>query len=1002
MYLSKLKLRFLHQACLGVFFISFNATASDQIKVIETPQRLSTWLSQQAAFKNPQSNPDVYWLGMSWLSQAEIAYQAQLQKKILQDLDQQIQNNKKKTSALKDLRRWIASLPNTGRVPLPQQDPYWLEVNPAADPVLQAKDRVVIPKDPKSITVINAQGQLCTLPYRPQVFIEHYLRHCETPSLLGNINKKIMVVQADGQITRRPLHTQAKHSQGISSGSWLWSASGLVDQALEKDILELLSYAGPSGSTELDSVLKGSRVFMDSPPSVSHNTNHLQFIRPTPSDWGSVGVLQNPNARMQDEGYAGLSISHVEPYQRYSVMLQPFSWMEFGFRYTDIQNRLYGPSDFSGSQTYKDKSIDAKFLLLEETISRPALALGFRDAVGTGLFSSEYLVASKRSTNFDWSLGLAWGYMAGRQDFKNPLSYVRSGLNQRSVNDVGSGGNFSSSYFQGPVSLFGGLEYQTPWKDIILKAEFEGNNYQREPQSNNQAQKSPFNFGAVYRFGPANLTLAWERGNQVMLNVQFGGNLSQLRTPKMSEPQILPVAAWQAPTSIKANTSSGEVQVTPIQPIQVSNIGPDVSLSTPQVTPSSIISSTPSNSSSGNQSLHFGKTAKAFLEQTGWQLLSIEKLGNHWYVKVAEAEGQHIEDRIQRGIRVLHRDAPPEIIHFRVIFERKSLQITELNIDRQAWSRSQTELVSKRITHQAYQISDVTSDKHSNQTQNVLYLEDRQRHQFGVGLGYRQTLGGPDSFLLYSLSAQAKSEINLWSGAWINSSINYRLLDNYDKFQFGGTSDLPRVRTHIREYLTSSNLTLSNLQINQAFQTSPNQYLSIYGGYLESMFGGVGAEWLYRPQNGRVALGVDINRVQQRDFNQNFGFRDYSVTTGHFTQYWDTGWENLIIKTSIGQYLAGDRGVTLDLSRQFDNGVRIGAFATKTNVSSAQFGEGSFDKGIYINVPFDVFFTKYSNSDATLLWTPLTRDGGAKLYRSQALYEMTHFKNSRLYRKLYD
>ena len=38
------------------------------------------------------------------------------------------------------------------------------------------------------------------------------------------------------------------------------------------------------------------------------------------------------------------------------------------------------------------------------------VALGWRDFLGTGAFSGEYVVANKRTGNFDWSLGLGWGF----------------------------------------------------------------------------------------------------------------------------------------------------------------------------------------------------------------------------------------------------------------------------------------------------------------------------------------------------------------------------------------------------------------------------------------------------------------------------------------------------------------------------------------------------------------------------------------------------------------
>jgi membrane-associated phospholipid phosphatase len=100
----------------------------------------------------------------------------------------------------------------------------------------------------------------------------------------------------------------------------------------------------------------------------------------------------------------------------------------------------------------------------------------------------------------------------------------------------------------------------------------------------------------------------------------------------------------------------------------------------------------------------------------------------------------------------------------------------------------------------------------------------------------------------------------------------------------------------------------------------------------------------------------------------------------------------------VGQYLAGDRGATVNLTRVFPNGVGMGAWATKTNVSAEQFGEGSFDKGIFVSVPFDLIFPKTSADGARFTWDPLNRDGGARLNRSISLYDLTNLRDSRPWR----
>src|SRR5690606_30347470 len=106
-------------------------------------------------------------------------------------------------------------------------------------------------------------------------------------------------------------------------------------------------------------------------------------------------------------------------------------------------------------------------------------------------------------------------------------------------------------------------------------------------------------------------------------------------------------------------------------------------------------------------------------------------------------------------------------------------------------------------------------------------------------------------------------------------------------------------------------------------------YLDLYAmgyiGLLESMFGGVGGEILYRPFDASWAVGVDANWVKQRGFRQNFDFRDYSTWTGHVTTYTDTGLWDVLAKSSVGRYLARHYGMTLDMSSRFANGITVGA-----------------------------------------------------------------------------
>ncbi|MGH6718407.1 MAG: YjbH domain-containing protein, partial [Alphaproteobacteria bacterium] len=80
---------------------------------------------------------------------------------------------------------------------------------------------------------------------------------------------------------------------------------------------------------------------------------------------------------------------------------------------------------------------------------------------------------------------------------------------------------------------------------------------------------------------------------------------------------------------------------------------------------------------------------------------------------------------------------------------------------------------------------------------------------------------------------------------------------------------------------------------------------------------------------------------------------------------------------------------TLELARRFPGGIVLGAFATLTNVSARDFGEGSFDKGFFLSIPFDLFFLRPTTQRGNFAFRPLTRDGGQFVTRPHALFGVT-------------
>jgi len=907
-------------------------TPSTAIKLSPpTGLRLGAWLTQNHA----ALVASMYWPSTMWLNTSEANKQSTEKKQLLAELESVAEHNSGANHQLDKLKALLLGMPVTGRKPLFLQDPWLMQAHSHLEPIASQGDALIITGRADRVRVISADSKPCDVAVQPGKWTIDYLRACG----IDNEVNTAWLIQPDGQVTKLGIGAWNEHVQEAPApGAWLWISPASMSDDLSERIAKIIATQGVAQGTNHSEPL---------PVQAAKSPQNLPIFA---NDWGVTGLLQTATARTPTAGHVGLTANRVWPYTHTTLSISPFDNVELGFRYTNISNRLYGPQ-IAGDQSYKDKSSEIKWRVLDETASRPALAVGLRDPGGTGLFAGEYLVASKRWHNLDVSLGLGWGYLGSRGNIGNPLGFLGHRFATRQNSSVGLGGTAQlSPLFTGRTALFGGIQWQTPIPDLVMKVELDSNNYKNEPFNNDVGgARSPLNWGLAWQNGPWSLALGYERGKQWMLGFSLSTDLTRLTRTKRSEP-----AAW--PVKRPAET-------VPSGFYQAASGVPHASASS---APSPVV-------------------AGAIAAQTGWAVHNLRQEENTWIIELDNVQGFSLPDRIDRGMSVVHELAPTDIHIVRFVLMQQGVPVSSRMIDRNNWAdnryawRGQTAMHSS-IAAPADQIP-------------VAELSTR-KPSTSIGLGYQQNLGGPDGYL-YSLNATAEGQWPLWRGAWIQGALKARLVDNYQNYHYTAQSDLPRVRTLVREYLTNQRVTLPNAQINQLNQWSDSVYSLAYAGALEPMFAGVGAEVMWRPIGSPLALGADLNRLAQRDFDQRFSLRDYQVNTGHITAYWDTQWRGVEAKLMVGQYLAGDKGATLEVSRRFNNGARMGAWVTKTNVSAASFGEGSFDKGVFFSIPFDAFLTAWSTQTMGFTWQPLIRDGGARLSKSQTLWNLTNSRNER-------
>ena len=658
---------------------------------------------------------------------------------------------------------------------------------------------------------------------------------------------------------------------------------------------------------------------------------------PSQSNFGGTGLMQMPSARMNKEGEFSLNYFDTDQYRRYSLSMQLFPWLETTIRYVDVRTRRYGDEDFSGDQTLKDKGIDAKVRLLKERQWLPELSFGMRDFGGTGLFSSEFVAASKRLGPMDFTLGMGWGYLGTRGNISNPFCEVADGFCDRPGATLGSGGKFDvNRMFRGPAALFAGVEYQTPWQPLRLKLEYDSNDYVNDAAGTLDVD-SPINVGAVYRvFDWLDVHSGLERGNTLNLGLTMRTNFNEL-TPSWNDVPHPDYASDQVP-------------------------------------------------SAGQENWH--RLQGDLASNAGYNNADIYRDDNRLIIKAEQAKYRDRSEAQARAAMLLANQVPTDIETVHLVEQKKNMPLTEHTFDMPAL---------RLAADNAYIGADLSDGFNAQEPDNyhaaTQVAEANGRLRFGVSPVLLQSLGGPESFYMYQIGLLGDVEANMTDHWLASGSLYVNLLDNYDKLDedYRGTVEvLPPVRTLVRKYVKDNPVRLQNLQLTWIDRVAPNWYAQGYGGYLELMFAGAGGEVLYRPADTNWAIGANANWVKQRDYDSQTGMLDYSVNTGHISGYYETPWlKNTLLQVHAGQYLAGDKGATFDVSHKFDSGVIAGAFATFTDVSSEDYGEGSFSKGFYLSIPFDIMTLNPSTSRASISWSPLTRDGGQMLGRRYSLYGLT-------------
>lgn len=726
-----------------------------------------------------------------------------------------------------------------------------------------------------------------------------------------------------------------RRRRGAALGAVLAGATLLGTQAVQAEPIRADGTPARTpifGFDGLGDVLGLGELTSPPPPSESRAKE-----RPTLNFYGLPGLIDMPTAEAMPDGEMAATLSSFAGIHRVTLAWQLTPRLAGTFRYARFDDLNLG-----GFKDYYDRSFDVRYQLMWERRFLPAIAIGLNDIAGTNLQAAEYVVATKSlGDDIKVSAGLGWGRYGSYGSIGSPLGAVRSGAAAGTT-----GGSFSTgSWFRGPAAPFAGVEWR-PNDKWGFKLEYSSDDYTDEAgRAGLFERNSPLNAGVEYQW---NETL--RIGAYALYGNTIGFNVNMALNPRRP---VLP-----------------RVEATP-RPIQTR---PD-RLRFPEEYDTSWARVEANRAS-------LGSALKAKLEPLGQEVLGLQVTAdtatvwveNKRYTEPAAASG--------RIARQMAGTLPNSVETFRIIHTRGGVAVSTLVL-----RRTDLEVLEAEPdkAEQLWARSAITAGETMPLSARV--ADTYPRFTWSLAPYTQTSYFDPQNPLMMDVGVRAKARYEFAPGFVVQGSVTKKLLGNLNDARQSSTGKIPIVRSDWARYYQEDRVYLDTAIASWSGKIAPDIYGRLSGGYFERMYGGLSAEVLWKPVGSRLGLGAEVNYARKRDPLSNYEFEDYDIVTGHVSAYYEmkNGYRGQL---DVGRYLAGDEGATLTLSRTFENGWEVSAFATMTNVSAEDFGEGSFDKGISFKIPLSWGTGQPSRNRVGHTIKPVQRDGGSRLTVPGRLYNI--------------
>lgn len=653
-----------------------------------------------------------------------------------------------------------------------------------------------------------------------------------------------------------------------------------------------------------------------------------------------TGYFLMPSARAGKEGNLHFCYSSVPPYSNYNVSFQFFSFVELSANYRTFCGVLDSGFGHLGFGDKTDRAANIKVNLLKRSDCfnyLPEIAFGLNDFMGSKFFRSWFIAATQSFLKYN--LELTGGWATGRmQGFYGALGWTP----------------FRQKY--------------SCLKNLSLLVEYDCNDYKNCPCEHplGRKVKHRINYGAYYTlFDLFHFSVSSLRGSHFAFSAGLNYNIGQTKGvfAKVDDPKYYTFPIDNEPIGLTREEKEFSCQLA------------------------------------------------LALQDQGFALYSIrlyvEDKNKVLWLKIVNLQYRIEKITRERIENLLGALLPSDIKKVIVAIESEGVLCQEYVYRADELKRyfsNQMGEYELEILSPMKEVENIPNDydsrllyfrKKSIWTATVLpkvktyFGNAKGKFKYDIGL-----MGGIEGYLFNDIYYNLQA-----SGIFFSSSGNILAKDTLNP------SKIINVRSDFIRYYQGNSFHFEKAFLQKSWNLSKGCFCRLSAGCFEVAYGGAALEMLYYPIDSFFALGVEVCSLFKRTYSgwsftdKVYKFDGTEAKKVNFIglQYFlDVYYQfkplNLDFKFSLGQFLAKDKGIKIQMGKTFSSGLTVYLWYTFTNAVDIINGSRYFDKGVGFSFPLDIFLTKSSKTRIGYSMSAWLRDIGARVISGKELYPTLYYE----------